>query len=119
MAGPLLSETATTHTDGKHVASEAGENSLERTSSLARDNESHDIPHTGLDTVDRLLEESRALDELQLSERAGAYARLRDTLEAILDEQPGALPSGLAGLTGPSGLTGLTGPSSSMERTGQ
>lgn len=57
----------------------------------------HDVPTTGLDAVDRVLAKAASVDDLPVHERAAAHRELHAELEAILNQQPGSLPSGLMG----------------------
>ena len=54
-------------------------------------------PVTGLDSVDRVLAKEAAVSGLPVNERAAAYQELHAELEAILNQQPGSLPTGLTG----------------------
>lgn len=54
-------------------------------------------PVTGLDSVERVLAKEAAVSELPVNERAAAYQELHAELEAILNQQPGSLPTGLTG----------------------
>lgn len=59
--------------------------------------DSDPVPVTGLDSVDRVLAKEAAVSELPVNERAAAYQELHAELEAILNQQPGSLPTGLTG----------------------
>ncbi|CAL8897336.1 hypothetical protein KVA01_13240 [Kocuria varians] len=54
-------------------------------------------PHTGLDPVDRVLAREAEIALLPVTERSAAYEALHAQLERVLEERPGALPTGLTG----------------------
>lgn len=71
--------------------------SEQRTNAGPTEPEPDAVPVTGLDAVDRVLTKDAAVSELPVNERAAAYQQLHAELEAVLNQQPGSLPTGPTG----------------------